>query len=247
MILKYKNTALPDNEVWFQIIKQLHRAQTGVTSHRTERWIVRGVIVASSQANLETEIAAREALFKSGSGDLVWYQSDGTTETKHKITQQETLNGIKVVSFNWLDGPPGQWGGGAEYTLVRTYQVVFEADILDADGEIVFWTQTIEQIGTGGRDFEVAESLNSFPIEQTTNFATQFRARQHGMAYGLLGNPVPPAPIWPGSLKPRETRPAAASTPKIIGSFNSIYWPVQWDYHYLAATSLQAVVPPLFV
>lgn len=246
MILKYRGTALPDNENWFQIIKRWHRAQTGITTHRTERWNITGVIVAASQSALETQIDSREALFKSGSGDLIWYQSDGTTETEHKITENETLNGIRIVDFTWSDGLPGQWGAGPEYTFVRTYRVSLQADVLDSDGEIVFWSQTIEQIGTGGRDFSVQESLNSFPIVQFTNFATQFRARQHGMAIGLNGTPAAPGAIWPGSLDPRLSR-VSSTTPQIIGAIKSIYWPIKWDYHFKAGTGLSAVVPPLFV
>lgn len=242
--LKYGTYEHSEGEVSAQIVRQAVLGQVGYRTHRRERWTVTGVLIAASQSALQTEMDSLKAAYDQDGRDLT-FLFDDDTETHHKIVNSDTLNGVRIRMFQWLDGLPGQWGAHTEYTLMRSFRFMAEAEILDQEeSDLFYWNEVIEQIGNGGPDFAVQENLTGIPIRQETKNFTAGRAVQRGTAMGFTSYPSLPAVLFPGLLKPHSARPSY-ETPKQFGRQRHTLYPIHWNYQYLAPTAIPSGPPPL--
>lgn len=247
MIFEYRGIKHEQNEV--ALISVTQREMKGQTNQRLYKsidWIIRGVKIASTQQGLTDKLAVLEAQYGTNFGDAKLYLNDGVTVTIHVLSNADTINGVRVVGgVNYLAGWPGVWGVRTEYVYRRSYQVHLRCEVLANEYQIASWHQTVRQIGLGGPDFEVQETLLTQPVVQTTNLYTSFDAEQFGTAIGVTGYPAFPAPMWPGSLKPRMSS-ADMVTPQYFGAVQNLLYPIAWRYRFRAATSLFAVPPLIF-
>lgn len=247
MRFKYRGIFHDDNEV--ALVSVTQRVVKGPINNRLYKvidWIIQGVKIAATQADLTTKLAALESQYGTDFGDAELYLNDGSTLTVHRLVSADTLNGVRVVGgVNYLAGWPGVWGVRTEYVYRRTYQVHLRCEVLAAEGSYASFHQTVRQIGLGGSDFEIQETLNTQPVRQETNLFTSFDAEQFGTAIGITGYPPFPTPMWPGSLKTRMSS-AEMMTPQYFGTNQNLLYPIAWRYRFRAATSLFAVAPPTF-
>lgn len=194
-----------------------------------ESWAIRGVVRAAGMDAVQTKYEARELTFGTGAnytGDVILYRDDGTTVAQRMLAAG-TRYGVRIKSFRWISEP---FSPHATFVNYRGFYALFEAEYPSADqSSIYMWKETIRQIGLGGRDFEILESLGGTPIDQTTKLYTSYMFQQYGAAIGLLSHPTVPSPIFPLCLKTKQSS-ISASTAEWPGLVTNMLFPATWQY-----------------
>jgi hypothetical protein len=206
-------------------------------------WVVRGITRASSQSALTTKLAARDAEWVDGGvlDEMVLYLGPGTTNaTVHSVDDDDTLNGIQVRKFEYTS--PGPWFSQTEYVWKRSWQLVLTAEKITGTNEIYQFSETFEQIGTGGADSVIQEALTGNPQLQVTKAVTKFMYRQYGIAVKVGSYYAFPNAAYPSNVLPKQTRYWQKS-PQRKGTLQSILFPSGWHYLMHAPTNLGFVSP----
>lgn len=169
-------------------------------------------------------------------------KKDGVA-TKHSIYTNQTLDGVKIVQFQWVKGnTQGARGNGTEFVNKRSFLGTVTADIPNVEQEIVEWQETIRQEGTGGSDFEIKESISGLPVAQALQGATALHVIQEGYAIGWSTWPVFPSPKYPSSVKPKPS--SYMRGPATYGRYVTRLHPIRWRYvHKLSTTPPTAWYP----
>ena len=246
MIFEYRGIKHDQNEVaLLSATKREVKGPTRLRSHYVIDWFIRGVKIAATQPELTTKLEALESQYGTNGGDAKLYLNDGVTETVHVLESSATINGVRVVNgVNYIAGWPDVWGVRTEYVYRRSYQIHLQAEVLDAEGTIFSFNQTVRQIGLGGADFEVLETLSGLPQSQITNLQTAFRAEQFGTAIGIETYPAFPIAMWPLFLKPKIST-LDYVTPQLWGSNGNYLYPIVWRYKFLSPATPFNSVPSI--
>jgi hypothetical protein len=154
----------PSNSSWFTLTSRAVMGQTRRKVSEVQRWSIHTVLVASSQSALQTLIDAHEVGMKQNNVDLTFYRDDGTA-TSHKIINSQTMNGVEYKGISYPGYFPGQWGAHTEYTYLRYVVTQHEAEVLDVENNIVFYTQDFE-FNLGGTDYVVIGAFTGLPQGQ---------------------------------------------------------------------------------
>lgn len=211
--------------------------KTGRIEFHRHRWTITGWIAVSSPSDASTKIAALEAAYLSG-GQNLKFKLDGSTDSAHVLLTADCLNGTEVRPLQWLGISPQ--GSKTQYLRKRNYRIVVTGDIdpEDQDSDIVYWTETIHRLGTGGTNYEWPESIAGSVASQQTNAFTRCMTIQEGFALGRTDYPDPAAALW-GSpyLKPRPTGSSPISPRDVFRNAQRNYGR-RWKYHYESDTPL---------
>ncbi len=239
MILRWGSYSHDSAEVWFTI--RLRPLYSQIQERRGTRitWVIVGVKQAASKSALTAALSNLESAYSQNFRDLIFYDSDGQTLTAHSIYNSNTFGGTRVVDFRYLTGVRQSWGVGTEYVNKRTFQVTVEADVHFPTG-ILSWSETVMQIGTGGPEWDLMESLTGAPQLQIFKQLTKYRAVQFGQATGDQSHPIAPAPIWP-EFEHGTKRRITLSTPEQIVTGNASSYRTSWSYQFTSANALAGV------
>lgn len=228
MIIKYGSNSRTDSEIALTITKNAQRAPNGTRIGTRETWTLDGILHGTDVDDLTTNIAALEAEFSSDGKDIVLLKSDGTTETAHKITNSNTIGGVKVIQ------PPAfPKGDGAEYTTFRRYRIVIGALVDDGSDELMDFRETTTRTGNGGPRRVLIEVLNGPPQAQTTSRYTPVRITQRGRALGKTIYPNAAIPFYPAELSNPEHTITFTGPTNDRGNF--IGFGTSWTYVSLLA------------
>jgi len=233
MYLKYGTYTHDANEGAISITRPVKTNERGNTESVIERWEIDGTLQAASVAALTTAILALEAAYATDGNNVVLLDSDGVTETAHKITSANTTSGVRVV-----ERPHYPVGTGGEYTTYRNYKIVLEAEtqVAASGGQsnaLVRYQETITFTG-GGPKFGFMQTLQGRPQIQTLAEATPFRAVQSGSAIGKSSYPSPNTPVWPDAEQ-EEQRNISRKSPERSGQY-FVNYEISWQY-YFSSTS----------
>lgn len=232
MILKYGAYSFPDNEANIVAIeKRRQHNPRGYLSAYTERWTVRGIRKADTQAALTTSLLELEDALDDGFA-LGFYLDNGTTVTAHAMASS-TLFGVLVKSIRYL-APDG---ANAEYSTFRTYEIEFEATTLEtnANAVLVSFQETLTFRG-GNPRFVYLQTLTGLPQRQRVAQATPFLAFQRGSAVQLGGFPRHPAPKWPAA-EHQDQREIELTGPDVGRNFTGEF-SVRWSYAFESHAAL---------
>jgi hypothetical protein len=191
----------------------------------TERWTMRGMLEGSTVAEITTAIQTLEAAYSTNGRDLILYQSDGTTETAHKILSAQTMGGTRVTKL-----PSYPSGEGAEYATFRRYEIVVEADYAVWDQNLVAWIETVSYRGRGGEVWRLMPVLVGPWPRQTLHTNSPYSAVQRGRAVGQFSYPVAPPPLWPLD-EHRDAGGGEYSGPRRHGNTFTDY-ETTWEYTF---------------
>lgn len=154
---------------------------------------IEGFIKATGQSTIKTAIGVVETAFvDTVTGITGLYHDDGTTVSGHSINAANMMNGVRVMSLDWQDGP-------GEYATGRTYRATFMGELSGLTASsVIAYQETISISGTGGARYAYLEPITGLPLRQQINQNTLIRARQFGTAVNY-GSPYPsiPSPLWP--------------------------------------------------
>lgn len=196
------------------------------------RWGIKGLLIrqeAETQAELLDKIAALKSTFSVNGGDLYLNLNDGT-ETPHQILTGDTIGGVRVLGLRFPNEKD-------ILSVFRTYEIDLEADLIDHEGEIVSFHESVRFFG-GGPRVVWAEAQTGLPQKQMAAQRTVFRCIQAGSAVGFTTYPDLPGPIN-GSALDREVTPYFGRPQEMRGEFR--YYPVSWIYSMSSDTPLGGV------
>lgn len=194
MILKWGSYAHDQNEVGVRIHYRGIFDTFGRRMGDVHDWHILGAKLASSQANITTALASLEAAYLTDYNDLILYLDDGTTETRHKLLNENMFGGTHVTSFGYISGP---WKMQTEYANRRTFFATVRGEQRYGSGQYS-WKERIRIKGTGGAKFRYMPRLVGVPIAQTLQTATSYYYIQEGSAIGRQAYIAPPGPLYPG-------------------------------------------------
>ncbi len=232
MIFQYGSYSHEDNEVSTVFRQSALFDQRGERRGLRKRLELKGVLLGTSQADLTTKMNALEAAYLIDAQNARLLLNNGAV-SHHSIVSSQSLTGVRVVQ------PPSfQPGDGAEYTLLRTYSIVLEADFLGSS-TILNFEEAVTIQGTGGQRFAYLETLNTLPVRQVVNSFTLVRMTQSGSAVGLQSYPFAPSPLWP-ALEDLGQRTFIRRSPRRnLNGFTD--FPISWTYKFTSDVGQDAL------
>ncbi len=198
-----------------------------------QEWHILGAVIGTSQADLTTKLTTLETAYSTDYKDLGMYLNDGTTATRHTVTNTSTFGGTHVAFFGYVEGP---WKMQLEYANRRTFYIVIRAETRVNVDTLYAWKQRMTIRGTGGKKFRYMPSLNANPEPQDLQQATTWFYVQQGMAIQRKSNPLPPGPLFP-LIEHQEQRRVAYDSPKEIRVGDQELYAITWQYVMEAANS----------
>ena len=186
----------------------------------------------TTKANLTTALQALTDAYNVDYQDFGLYHDDGTTPTRHIVTNAETFGGTKVeVPPSFMNGP---WTGRVEYVDRRTYYIVLRAEIRVGDG-LYDWSERVTIRGTGGPKWRYSPREVGTPELQILQTDTSFWYVQEGENIGRQDWYPPAEPLFPG-IEHGEMRVRTFETArdKVVGG-NEMF-ATSWKY-FMEATN----------
>lgn len=237
------------NEVWFQPIERLVTGQTGRYAYIEKRWTIHDVIISDSLDDLKTETLAREQAIRNINGNVVLKEDDGT-ETAHKITFGNTLNGIRGTVLQYPGGLTSYggrvFGSGSELAdTSKTYRYLvtqIEAQELFAEQNVVFYWQSFQHT-LGGTQFVVQRSFQGLPRRFNISLNSPCRATQQGRAISITTNPAPANTLINSLALDPEASTVTYETPQKIGALGAWFHPTSWHYVFKDPLPMVAIPP----
>lgn len=226
-----------DNTIQIATVRKAVFGRTNLRTHYAIQMMIRGVL-RQPDGNVEeltAKLQALEAAYAVDDQSFILYDNNNEA-TVHQIDKDQTLNGVRVVSFRYVPG------ARAEYFNRRSYEIILQAEILDPESQLVHWQESIALLAPGTTDFVIQESLASTALYQQTAAFTKMAIRQSGSAIGLESYPTFPDPYYPGFMKPRPFL-QQSETPLNWGLHAHTHYPIRWSYHF-EAPSLTPIDPP---
>lgn len=195
MNLRYGNYTHERDEVWVSLTKTVIENSAKIGIGNTFRWEISGRLKGTDQDDLTAKIIALELAYGVNGQDLILFQNDGTTISAHSMFNADTSDGVKVKSISY------PVGNNAEYSTYRNYVIVVEGDIyFDPNVNLsLTFSETIQQIGTGGPIFRMIPTLSKPPVRQVVADFSSIRVTQNGQATSNLDFVPEPPPISPES------------------------------------------------
>jgi hypothetical protein len=233
MIFAYGNYVHQNNEVSTVFRQSTLYDQRGNRRGLRKSIELSGVLHGDSQADLTIKLNELDAAYSQDGQNAILFLDNGTTQTHHKIINNDTLTGVRVVK------PPSfSPGDGAEYSTFRSYTAILEADFV-GDSEVVSFEETVTVVGTGGPRFAYLETLEGLPVRQTVNLATLVRMTQSGSAVNYLSYPFAPGPLL-ASLEDVDQRTITRRSPKQQGRVLTDF-PISWSYKFTSDVAISAI------
>jgi hypothetical protein len=231
-VFRYGSYSHPDGEVNLtSMTKHPNYTTRGKSSSKTVRMIGMGHICSADQSALKARISEIYEAYKYNGF------SGGLVDTPHWINAAETMGGTRVVAVDFPVGAPGEMATG------RTFRVILEADIPAIEDEILWFTQSMTHIGTGGVRFVLVPTRTGFPFPMYITNRTPMVVIQQGQALGMDAWVAPPLPFW-ASFERLEDRRITYSSPRRILKNGAYEYPSAWSYVFELPTYNQAVVIP---
>lgn len=184
-----------------------------------------------TKANLTSALQSLTDAYDVDYQDIGLYHDNGSTLTRHVVTNAETFGGIKVVV------PPsfinGEWTGRIEYLNRRTYYLVLRAEIRVGEG-LYSWNERVTIRGTGGPKWRYSPQEVGVPQAQTLQTVTTFWYVQEGECVGRLDWENPADPLYP-VIEHGEMRVRTFETAKDIVVGGAEMFSTSWKY-FMEAT-----------
>jgi hypothetical protein len=227
------------------------RSETSVTAFTAggrpcrylHRLTVDGVLSADGQVALTILENNLRAALAIPYQDLILFTDSGLPSAT-KLINATSLSGVRIVAGPVFDNRRG----GAEYSTLRSFTFVAEAEYLgratDAAALLAF-TETVSVTGTGGPVTRFRPAVNAPPVKQIVYPSSTIKATQAGSAVGHLFAPDPPLPLWPDD-ELLDQRSLTQTSPQALGLQLAGY-AITWAYTFEAVGLLGASpnTPPL--
>lgn len=227
MIIKWGSYAHTDNEA--QLVRydvQPRKSQRGQRLELSYRAHIRGELKdTSGQAALTTKIQSLISAYDQNYQDFILLDNSGNS-TPHSILNSDPRNvsGNRVVYRSWDGTDP------VEYATIRTYEIVIEAIMAQPESNLVYLTERVTYIGTGGRIWS-ADNTQYGPQATVLYPSSWKHVLQDGYAIFYTGPAVPNGPLYPSNFEHEEQRRIVPMEPSFRGQ-GYTHYPISWHYSF---------------
>lgn len=237
MLLKYGDYEHEEGENTVAITRSpvYDRAYRRVRERET--WQIRGQLLAASQAALKTAIEDLEEAYAEDGENLRLYHDGGGTVSAHALLAADCELGPLVT------GPDYPEGGGAEYAILRSYEITVTGEkAVSAAEEIADYVETLSFSGGGARK-RFSSPIEGAPQLYQTAAQTLYVVVQQGSAIGRTGYPTAPSPRFSGANINLPVYEINNRTPERVG--DSYYnYEITWRYVMESATPMTGAPNP---
>lgn len=177
------------------------------------------------QAAITAKINALIAAYDQNYQDFILLDNNGVS-TPHSFanTDSRNVSGNRVVYRSWDGIDP------VEYATIRTYEIVVEAVMAQPESNLVYLTERITYIGTGGLVWS-ADNTQYGP-QATVLYPSSWRhVLQDGYAVYYTGPATPNGPIFPENFEHLEQRRIVPMEPQFRGQGYTHYG-ISWHYSF---------------
>lgn len=177
------------------------------------------------QSALTTKIENFIAAFDQNYQDFLVYDNSGNLTPHHfKNSDPRNVSGNRVVYRSWDGRDP------VEYTFIRTLEVVVEAVMAQPESGLVYMTESLTTIGSGGPVW-IAENTQYGPQAAQIYPASWRHVIQHGQAIFYFGPATPNPPSFPSNFEHLERRRIVRGEPRFRGQ-GYTHYPISWHYEF---------------
>lgn len=185
-------------------------------------------------ATVNTKIAALQAAYLNDYANFGFLFAD-LSRTSHYLETDaaDNISGNKVLSRSWDYQSP------AEFANTRSYGIRLGARIFSSYSSILYFQESVKQIGTGGPQWTYRPRWQGAPIREDIHDQTPVELIQSGVIVGAQSHLQPPPPWWPDDEQ-QNLRYVERISPRLHGhpSFNrATHYVVKYAYTFLRATS----------
>jgi len=182
---------------------------------------------AETITDLETKMSTIQAGMLIPNQDFGLYHEDDSPSV-HVIEAADTMDGTRM-HFSWMKGSArAARGNSNEYVNLRSFQGMCSFELDYCEEAVPIWRETVRQIGTGGTQNVVMESLTGTPIVQPVQASTQVVLVQEGYAAGWSGYPSFPPLAYPALISSKNAIYERGSP--IYGRNSTRLFPIRWLY-----------------
>jgi hypothetical protein len=231
----------PTGEVLITHTRDILRDESDRPYATTERWKLRGEIIAADASALSTAVNVLNTkynpaivaaqpyaglFYDSGTASHLYWQSAAST------------SGIKLV-----DGIHHPQGGGVQHLLSRFYECTLEATFeIYGTSKLIGYAERLEWKGNGGRRIAGIETRNTEPVFQIVSQRTPVMLVQSGHATGRFSYPegAVPRPLYPDYLQNPEDS-WAYDPPKRTQRGILTDYTVRWTYNFILPKRLRVL------
>lgn len=179
----------------------------------------------SGQAAITTLIRDFITAFDQNYQDFVLVDNSGV-ETPHTFRNSDPRNvsGNRVIQRSWDGQDP------VEYALVRTADVVVQAIMAQPESGLIYLTESLTTIGTGGMVWSADNTQNG--PQATVLYPSSWRhVVQQGHAIYYFGPATENGPLFPLNFEHQERRRIVRGEPQFRGQ-GYTHYPISWHYEY---------------
>jgi hypothetical protein len=161
---------------------------------------------------ISDRIMTLNAVYGQDYQDFGFYRTEDGSETPHLYINDDPFNlsGNRVTSRSWTYKSP------AEYANTRSYSITLAARYLDEYSQVLFFTERVSQVGTGGPSWQFKQTWNTLPVKEVIHQYTKVRLIQEGMIIGSTLSIQPPPPWWPDD-EHEDERMIVRESPRLHG------------------------------
>lgn len=185
-----------------------------------------GHFCVTGQSSIKQRILALEEAYLSDFHETAGLYHDDGTPSAHYLPHDTSLNGIRVLTLDYIKEE------GGEYVTGRSYRIVLQADYarqLTLEDNLYSWEQTITMQGAGGPSWEYIPQFIGPPIRQINALITPQRYVQFGESIGVTGYAGYAVIMWPDN-EHRDARMIEFGTCLKKGHNYDLLWPMKWRY-----------------
>ena len=224
MYFKYGSFKHDDNDVNLttMVQKRMYSPRNRLAFTRKTLYCL-GQFCESGQANIKSKIEALESAYRDDWKDAGLYHDTGA-KSPHFLSNNSSVNGVRVLSVNYPKGDP------AEYATGRSYSIVLQADYLNVEDQIWSFQESLQFLGAGGPLWELVPTWTNEPAEVIYSSSTPQRIVQSGEVIGLEAPPIIPSPMLPTNYEHTSLRSWTRGSAQKIGRHANLLFPAQYRY-----------------
>lgn len=226
--LKYNGYTFDTETTLVPISRTYMTDQKARRATETQTWNVKTTLRATGQAAITAAINTLEAVLEDNH-DLILYESDGTTQTPHKILTADQRGGVKITGVSYPESTGPEWA--VQRVAVITFTGIKDLDTITDD--VLSFQESMSYRGGGQRQV-MHETISGKPQgPYTVATDTIYYATQRGSMTSLAVISAP-APVFPGFEIDGEPI-LDFTSPYTDGK---IIYQLRWEYRFQSAYPL---------
>ena len=214
-------------------VQRMKSKRNRIMFHRHTMTLM-GEICVTGQDAIKSRLESIQSAYNVDGEDAILHHDDGTNSA-HRMISNQSLNGVRVLTFDYPKGTDG------EYVTGRTYRIVLQADYLVEEDSIYAFRENLVFMGNTGMKWELVPHFNGPPTSKVIYNQTPQKIVQTGQAVGLTGYPLLPGPLYAANYEHQDLRRVTYTNPSLLQRNKNLLYTVDYQYVFSSVTSQSGV------